>query len=214
MDLFLKILGAIFLSLLILITLAVLVLRYKLRKLMKAFTARQSPQEFVPFKNHMVLDDSPPPYFEAPNTDASAVLSAPPNEPSAPRTRLTSSFEASPPIEHLKSQLLKDLEATTSMSVARWKQVEGRLVFVHDGMSHDEIFDVFLNWDCDDLSCDEVDALPNDLPARETFSRLNQALHNPRRFEKLETLHGPIEADVYAAPARHGLNGTREQLGL
>lgn len=102
--------------------------------------------------------------------------------------------------EAVEEELLDSYKESTTLSVKRWETVAGRLVFVHDHMARDDVFDVFESWDVEDVDDEVLDALPDDLPARATFERVNNALPAGRRFEKLDIVRSPIEADVYVAP--------------
>jgi hypothetical protein len=108
-------------------------------------------------------------------------------------------------MEHLNDRLLSELKSTTKMSVARWEEIEDRLIFIHDGLDRGAICEMAEAWigaefDTDALIEDE----PGTTTSRGFFARLNGALPESRRFERIERLHQPIEADVYVGPLGDG----------
>jgi len=83
------------------------------------------------------------------------------------------------------------------ISASEWDEVADRVVFVHDGLSTDDLIDLLEEGTDEDL--DELE-IADGLTAREAFVKANASLRPEVRFKPLGMVVAPVEADVYAAP--------------
>lgn len=99
-------------------------------------------------------------------------------------------------VAQLDEELHERFAAETTMSVAQWEGVDGCLVFVHDQLTDEELRERFENWAQEEWP----DLAPAGTP-REQFAAANTAVPEDQRLTLVGTVSGPVEADVYAAPA-------------
>lgn len=96
----------------------------------------------------------------------------------------------------LDEELHERFAAETTMSVAQWESVDGCLVFVHDQLTAEELRERFEEW--------TGEGWPEGAPAgtpRQQFAAANTTVPEDQRLTLVGTVSGPVEADVYAAPA-------------
>jgi hypothetical protein len=106
-------------------------------------------------------------------------------------------------ISGLQIALAERFLAETTMSAARWEQVEDRLVYIFDLLPGATLAEYAFNAaGSDEEEPDDFSLPPDlaDLPSREAFARLNERLPANRRFEKIAEVAGPVATDVYVAP--------------
>jgi hypothetical protein len=117
--------------------------------------------------------------------------------------------------EKLTGLLRERFERETTMSVADWREVEDRLVFVHEHDTPDRLNDLVETWapphdDEDEDGVDDEDEGQDgtgpfeseaaDFQPRLAFARYNETLALDSRFVKIGELSKPVGADVYRAP--------------
>jgi hypothetical protein len=106
-------------------------------------------------------------------------------------------------ISNLQLVLGERFLAETTLSAARWEEVEDRLTYIFDLLPGATLAEYAFNVAGSDEEEPDDFSLPPDLaglPSREAFARLNERLPAKRRFEKIAEMTEPVPTDVYVAP--------------
>ncbi len=180
MQFFLQVLGAIFLLLIVMVVVAALVIRAKLRAFMKRLEEMASAGMTNPGFNTLR------PVNAADWEDASPM-------------RALGVTELSPDAaEELDDSLRMQFLEESKISAAEWERVRDDVVIIHDKMTQ-ELFDEAVSPWLEVGKPPDVGEEPGERP-REVFARLNEQLPPHDQFQRLGKVSTPIEADVYAAP--------------
>jgi hypothetical protein len=105
----------------------------------------------------------------------------------------------------LQVKLQENFRAQSNLSDAKWRQMEYRMIFVHDRMTADEAYGMFMNfldWEDEDAAeeCSERAERLAHGPAREAFRRMIQTLPAGRAVKKVGHVTEPVASDVYLGP--------------
>jgi hypothetical protein len=103
----------------------------------------------------------------------------------------------------LMTKLKENFRATATITDAKWRKIEGRVIFVHDRLTNDEVQGMFTNcldWDDDDAAsemAEKAETLTKKNSPREAFARMLPMLPADRAVKKLGHVTEPVAADVY-----------------
>ena len=106
----------------------------------------------------------------------------------------------------LQTKLKENFRARANVPAAKWRKIEDRLIFIHDRLTHEEVFGIFtgfLDWDDEDADqqrSDDAEKFSHEGTAREAFARMAPLLPANRQVKKVGHLTEPIAADVYLTP--------------
>ncbi len=106
-----------------------------------------------------------------------------------------------------EEQLQKKFLEQANLSATAWENLRDRLVFIHDGLSNEELVGIYadsLNWveeEYDfDVQFEKAEEMADSKKPREAFRLLNESLPAQRRFEWKLRIDQPIVADIYVEP--------------
>ncbi len=102
----------------------------------------------------------------------------------------------------LETLLLDRFGKETTMTVAEWREVESRLVFIHEHQTPERLNAIVEDW----VGSDDVDPEgpfdedETNFQPRAAFAAFNKKLEGEEGFIKVGEMSRPVRADVYKAP--------------
>ena len=111
--------------------------------------------------------------------------------------------------ERMDSMLRESVLNAGKISESEWEQIEDRVAFIHDQLDPEDAWDRFqeiAEYE-DDEDMEQWEAWGETLPQlaekhspREAFAMWNEKLDPEKRWQKLDEINDPVEADLYGQP--------------